>query len=183
MQVRNRRRALESAGKIALGFYFGAVSAACGGLSEGGRGGSLELEPGAGGPLPSATSSATSSATPSATGVPEPNPPPPVPELACLGPIEVFEQRLVTPLTGEADACCHSYVQSVVSADPTRPDPELALDPSLLNCCRALAYGASFDQTVAHDTCCYGQVLPTVDRQANFCSPWGPPVPPALVLS
>src|SRR5687767_9446664 len=113
MQSTTRRRALESAGRIALGCYFGAAGLACGGLSEDGRGPSLELEPAAGEPVPSATSSATPAAQPSAR--------PALPELACLDPIAVSQQRLVTPLTLEQDACCHTYVESIVSADPTRP--------------------------------------------------------------
>ena len=100
--------------------------------------------------------------------------------LACIAPVEVSERLLITPFGLEAEACCKAYVEGVVGADPTRPGSELALDASLSNCCRALAYAGSFDTSVAHTTCCYGNVLPSEDRQASYCSPWGPPVPPAL---
>ncbi len=158
MQSSTRRRALESAGKIALGCYFGAVCAGCGGLSD------------AAVPQPTATAPVPSS--------PEPSEPTPV--LACIAPVEISERRLTTALAPEAQACCKAYVEGVVGTGPTRPGSELALDASLVNCCRALAYEGTFDTSAAHTTCCYGDVLPSEDRQASYCSPWGPPVPPAL---
>jgi hypothetical protein len=115
--------------------------------------------------------------------VADPPPEEPAPALACVAPVEVIERRLATALGLEAEACCASYVESVVGTGPARSGAELALDPSLLNCCRALAYEGSFDTSVAHTTCCYGGVLSTEDIQAPYCSPWGPPVPPALVLA
>jgi hypothetical protein len=172
MQGSTRRRALESAGRIALGCYFGALGAGCGGLSNDGGGRVSEPEM-AVEPAPSAEN----------TDPPPPEPSPEEPALACVGPVEVIERRLATALGLEAEACCASYVETVVGTGPARPGAELALDPSLVNCCRALAYEGSFDTSVAHTTCCYGGVLPTEDIQAPYCSPWGPPVPPALVLA
>jgi hypothetical protein len=244
MRSSTRRRALESAGKIALGCYFGAVGAGCGGLSQGGAGTSAELEPPGSEPAPSAMApdaaapepsggapdaaapepsggapdaaapepsamapdaaapdaAAPDAATPDAAapdaaapdaaapaptamapdaGAPEPTEPTPV--LACIAPVEVSDRRLITPLGLEEEACCKAYVEGVAGADPTLP--ELALDASLFNCCRALAYDGTFDTSVAHTLCCYGDVLPIEDRQASYCSPWGPPVPPALGIA
>jgi hypothetical protein len=171
MLVSTRRRALESAGKIALGCYFGALGAACGGLSNDGGNGTAESE----------TAAAPAASDGGVPAAPEPSPEETTPALACLAPVEVIERRLAVPVGREAEACCVSYVESVAGSGPARPGAELALDASLLNCCRALAWGGSFDTNLAHTTCCYGDVLPTADREGPYCSPWGPPVPPALV--
>jgi hypothetical protein len=171
MQVSTRRRALESAGKIALGCYFGALGAACGGLSN-------DADRRLGEPETTVDPAPSDGVVEAA---PEPSPEEVAPALACVAPVEVIERRLATPFGLEAEACCKSYVESVVGTGPARPGAELALDPSLLNCCRALAYEGGFDTSVAHTTCCYGGVLAKEDIQAPYCSPWGPPVPPALV--
>jgi len=102
--------------------------------------------------------------------------------LACLPPITVVANKLEPPLDTTQHACCNSYIADLVSAGMA-PTATETIDPSLMNCCRALAYSTLWEITPAHDTCCGSRVLTGMDYNQPYCSPWGPPMPPALVLA
>ena len=137
-------------------------------------------------PVPTPTPTATTPPpTPTATTPPVPTsepPAPPTPTLACLEPVTVVGTELAAPFTPEQKACCESYVESLVSAGKA-PPAVTTVDPSLLNCCRALAYSTLWQINVTHETCCASDVLSRVDYGQPYCSPWGPPVPPAMVVA
>ena len=201
MNGTTRRRALESAARVALGCYLGAAATGCGGLSEEGKGAhASEPQPSgaagtpASGPTPDPTGS-TSTPTPIPTGsasaptpvptasAPTPVPTAPAPTFACIPPVEVANGALTTPVDSDQQACCESYVTAAVSAGQAPAPTGSGNDPSVLNCCRALAYVGHFAATVAHDTCCTQGLLAQDDFYQPYCSPWGPPMPPALVLA
>jgi hypothetical protein len=109
--------------------------------------------------------------------------------LACIDPVNIVEDptsavgwKLDPPMTLEQEACCKSYVETLVNAGAA-PPATTTIDDSLLNCCRAFAYTEVWETTVTHTTCCSGAVLSRQDANQPYCSPWGPPVPPALVLA
>ncbi len=199
MKSSTRRRALDSAAKIALGCCLGAVSSACGGLSQdGGSTRATDLDGSGGPPAPSASATTeqpapSASATtepsppaPTASATTEPSPPPePEPVLACLAAVNVEKGALTTTVGAEERACCESYVETAVNAGQVWTGENGQADPSVLNCCRLLAYVGNFDASVAHNACCAvpGQLLSVEDYWAPYCSPWGPPVPPALVIA
>ena len=157
------QNALDSAAKIALG-CLAATAGACGGLSR------LELEP-----------ATTASAPPAAS--PEPAPSVASSALACISPVGVIDRQSAFELAPADAACCKTHVEKVAGTAPAPPKDTLLADASLLNCCRALAWSRTFEAGVAHDTCCYSDILAPGDLGQSYCSPWGPPVPPALVLT
>jgi hypothetical protein len=109
--------------------------------------------------------------------------------LACIAPVNIVDdpttlvgKALVPPMTVEQEACCKTYIEALVNAGAA-PPVTTAVDDSLLNCCRALANSGLWETNVAHDTCCGPSVLSREDFNLPYCSPWGPPVPPALELA
>jgi hypothetical protein len=60
----------------------------------------------------------------------------------------------------------------------------LATDPSFVNCCRYVNAHYSFANEPRSYAelvvCCDRGVLPDDEFNGPFCTPWGPPVPPAL---
>ncbi|KYF62505.1 hypothetical protein BE11_29425 [Sorangium cellulosum] len=90
----------------------------------------------------------------------------------------------------ELDCCLDYAAQRVPDATPLSEQQRAALaeDASFVNCCTALIVGVGADaisydeaQPIRH-VCCFGDVIaPEEELYAHtFCTPWGPPVPPAL---
>jgi len=101
-----------------------------------------------------------------------------------LAPITVVADKVEPPLDDTQHACCETYVADLIASGttPTALATE-PVDPSLLNCCRALAYSSHWEDTAAHTVCCGTRLLTGQDFNQPYCSPWGPPMPPALVLA
>jgi hypothetical protein len=84
-------------------------------------------------------------------------------------------------------ACC---VDTIVNAGAdwlSEEGRELARSEPILNCCRALIVAVDVDRqrygpaNRAHSPCCNTDVLPRTEiYQHSLCTPWGPPMPPAL---
>jgi hypothetical protein len=113
-----------------------------------------------------------------------------LPELACTQPIGLDGSETVDE---GVFSCCAGYVEQVAPQGSAIDAPRLAADPSLVNCCRYVTSryydyyllkqdaGATVEYPyAAHDACCYPGVLGETERDESFCTPWGPPVPPAL---
>ncbi|XXX74496.1 hypothetical protein WMF30_43300 [Sorangium sp. So ce134] len=115
--------------------------------------------------------------------------PPEPPELACAGPASLDDAE--SPPRAELE-CCLSYTAERV------PDPAVGLseqevaalaeDASFVNCCTALIVGVGARAITYEEAepvrgiCCFGDVV-APERELyphTFCTPWGPPVPPAL---
>jgi hypothetical protein len=105
--------------------------------------------------------------------------------LACLPPITLVADKLQPPLDDTQHACCETYIAELMASGlaPTAPPAAEPVDPSLLNCCRALAYSSHWEVTPAHTVCCGARLLTGQDFNQPYCSPWGPPMPPALGLA
>ncbi len=111
-----------------------------------------------------------------------------LPELACTQPVVPLDETRTW--TAEEFGCCAGYVEGKAPLDAPLDAPRLAADPSVVNCCLYVVNsyyelttdaGATLDfPFAAHSACCYPGVLGEADRNESFCTPWGPPVPPAL---
>jgi hypothetical protein len=162
-----RRRALRSAAKVAFGIALcsGAALAGCGGKSIGDDDGAEGEQP------PEARSG-----------------------LACapaLGPVDPNDLDANASWDASVYACCTDYIAGRISAEPS-PESHaagLAADPSGVNCCRYVnasyhslrgTFGAEAFPYEANLACCDAGVLPEDEAVGPFCTPWGPPVPPAL---
>lgn len=88
--------------------------------------------------------------------------------------------------------CCLDYTAQRVPAPGTGFSEEqraaLAGDASFVNCCTALIVGVGADAISYREAepvrqvCCFGDVVAPEAELYNekYCTPWGPPVPPAL---
>ncbi|HTN90559.1 MAG TPA: hypothetical protein VL242_43095 [Sorangium sp.] len=153
--------------------------ATAGGAGAAGGGGAA---PGTGGDV--SASSAAGGGTDGAGG----SPPAPS-ELACAEQAG-FDDAEARPR--EELECCLDYTAQRLPDDGVRPSDEqlaaLAADASFVNCCTALIVGVGADaitygeaEPIRH-ACCFGDIVaPEQELYAyTFCTPWGPPVPPAL---
>ncbi|WP_437809312.1 hypothetical protein [Sorangium sp. So ce1078] len=123
-----------------------------------------------------------------AEGSPDGSQPEP-PELACAEPASLDDAD-ARPLA-ELE-CCLGYTAERVPADPTAgPEQGLATladDASFVNCCTALIVGVGAhaisyrEAEPVRGVCCFGDVVAPQEElySHTFCTPWGPPVPPAL---
>ncbi|XYH95357.1 hypothetical protein ACMHYB_47370 [Sorangium sp. So ce1128] len=157
----------------------GGGAAAGGGGAAPGTGGTA---PGTGGDV--SASSAAGGGTDGAGG----SPPAPA-ELACAeqAGLDDAEARPRAELE-----CCLDYTAQRVPDGALRPSEQqlaaLAEDASFVNCCTALivgvgAHAISYEEAEpVRGACCSGDlVAPEEELYAYlFCTPWGPPVPPAL---
>ncbi len=92
------------------------------------------------------------------------------------------------PFAPEAVACCQALLTSTFAAGPAGPPPPAT--PNLVGCCdMALVVrdtqtpGAPPPETFAWETtyaCCQVPGVTTTKPFSPTCTPWGPPVPPAL---
>jgi hypothetical protein len=171
-----QRRALRAAAKVALTMSTATVFGACGGMTDAG--------PSASGPDAagdSATSAADVAVADTATSVDTSKPvPDAVVDATACG---------VTPDAATTDQldCCAAKVKATFSdTEPEPVDAGPAPDPGLVACCGELVkaydgsthdYGLTFAQARA---CCY--VLPGqwYEHGGVACTPWGPPMPPAM---
>ncbi|WP_437753480.1 hypothetical protein [Sorangium sp. So ce1389] len=155
------------------------TGAAAGGAGAAGGGGAA---PGTGGDV--AASSTAGGGTDGVGG----SPPAPS-ELACAeqAGLDDAEARPRAELD-----CCLDYAAQRLPDDEVRPSEQqlaaLAADASFVNCCTALIVGVGANvvsygeaETIRH-ACCFGDIVaPEQELYAyTFCTPWGPPVPPAL---
>jgi len=186
-----RRRALRSAAKVAFGasLCWGAALSGCGGKSVGdGEDFVDDSELGRSGAPATGGSAGTGSATggnvatggDGATGGQ-------VPALACTEPLGPGNPALSRQSwEPQVVACCGAYARSQFPEGASESDvPEITSDASLVNCCRYVnaAYTLLSDPDYkVHAVCCTFGVLPESEYVAPFCTPWGPPVPPALAV-
>ncbi|WP_437597572.1 hypothetical protein WMF28_33410 [Sorangium sp. So ce590] len=112
------------------------------------------------------------------------------PELACAEPVSLDDAEARPRAELE---CCLGYASERMPAGPTVGLSEqelaaLAEDASLVNCCTALIVGVDADAISfaeaepVRGACCVGDVVAPEEElwRRTFCTPWGPPVPPAL---
>ncbi|WP_437672246.1 hypothetical protein [Sorangium sp. So ce131] len=88
--------------------------------------------------------------------------------------------------------CCLSYTKERMPvADPVPSEAQLAAlsgDESFVNCCAAVIEGVETNVVTYADAepvrgvCCFGDIVAPEEELYSraFCTPWGPPVPPAL---
>jgi len=120
--------------------------------------------------------------------------------LRCLGAVDLeAAPASSTPISVAEFACCRDYDNGRVTSlgdagliGAAGAAGVLNADPSFANCCKALIAGVDAQVPInedvwsyaARNACCYG---PNQSEQVQlwnhtFCSPWGPPVPPALAF-
>ncbi|XXY53164.1 hypothetical protein WME91_18720 [Sorangium sp. So ce269] len=151
---------------------------AAGGAGAAGGGGAA---PGTGGDV--SASSAAGGGTDGAGG----SPPAPS-ELACAEQVGLDDAE-ARP-RAELECCLDYTAQRVPDATPLSEQQRAALaeDASFVNCCTALIVGVGAnaisygDAEPVRGMCCFGDIVaPEQELYAHtFCTPWGPPVPPAL---
>jgi hypothetical protein len=118
--------------------------------------------------------------------------------LRCLGPVDLEAwPASSTPISVAEFACCRDYDNGLTASladagliGAAGATDELSADPSFANCCKALIAGG--DQRVpinedawsypALSVCCHSPNMSEQDQLWGhlYCTPWGPPVPPAL---
>ncbi|AUX46484.1 hypothetical protein SOCE26_079900 [Sorangium cellulosum] len=207
MREETRRKALNAAARVALGMLACEVLAGCGGhyttgerppgldgeeqrppevltggASTGGGADPYAAADGGGG----TTSVGTAGSGPGEGGggsLPEPA------ALACTGEVDLDH---VQPRPRAELECCLSYTTERLPDPGLVPtDAQLAAlsaDASFVNCCAAVIEGVETDVITYDETgpvrsaCCFGDIVaPEEELYARaLCTPWGPPVPPAL---
>ena len=115
--------------------------------------------------------------------------------LRCLGAVDLeAAPASSTPISVAEFACCRDYADGLAAslgdAGLTSVGGAVSADRSFANCCKAVL--AAVDQHVptsqdawsdpALRACCYDPTMSEQEQLWNhaFCTPWGPPVPPAL---
>jgi hypothetical protein len=107
---------------------------------------------------------------------------------ACVGPTEV---TLPPTLPGPSDAefaCCVTMISSATKNWFSDEGRAPAMSEPIVNCCRAVVaavdiVGTRYQQANAatHAACCSLSAAPKPELyQHLLCTPWGPPMPPAL---
>ncbi len=189
MSAYTAKRALRAAAKVAFGAAFVGAVPGCGGRFEGD--GSPGRVPGQ--PAPSFSGVAGASETPplsAAGGAPET---PPESGLRCLSEVALAQYPdLSTPVSASEAACCVAYDDAqITAAGDAGPSGALGADLSFVNCCKAIISGFGSGAIAyadvsgpVRDVCCSSGIVAPRDElwPQAFCSPWGPPVPPALSL-
>jgi hypothetical protein len=117
--------------------------------------------------------------------------------LACAGEVALIPagtEPAIVVTQGQFD-CCLAYLSAAEDASATRDAwaGAFGADPSAQNCCRVLiakldqgdsANLSNYQRTLGpvRDTCCTSGLIAPVDTLYAhiLCTPWGPPVPPAL---
>ena len=120
--------------------------------------------------------------------------------LRCLGAVDLeAAPASSTPISVAEFACCRDYDNGRVTSlgdagliGAAGAAGVLSADPSFSNCCKALIAGIDEQvpihedvwSYVARNACCYGPNPSEQEQLWNhtFCSPWGPPVPPAMAF-
>ncbi|WP_437314862.1 hypothetical protein [Sorangium sp. So ce385] len=111
------------------------------------------------------------------------------PELACAEPASLDDAE-ARP-RAELDCCLGYTAERAPDRGAVLSEQELAAlaeDASFVNCCTALIVGVGAgaisygEAEPVRGVCCFGNVVaPEQELYSQaFCTPWGPPVPPAL---
>jgi hypothetical protein len=106
---------------------------------------------------------------------------------ACAGPTTVTIPPTL-PGPSEAEyACCLAKVTSATKDWSSEDGRALAQSEPIVNCCQVLIAAVDIERTryqqvsTLHIPCCTFSALPKPDLyQHLLCTPWGPPMPPAL---
>ena len=169
------RRALQAAAKVALTMSAASVLGACGGAMSSEPAHAGEADAGGDGAVASDVATVAID-----TASPKPVPDAVVTSTTC-GPIET---DAATPAQTE---CCAARVRDTFPADWTEPPGTEGgdLHPELAECCDEIVraydgvheYGLTFQQARA---CCYVLPAPWYSHGGAACTPWGPPMPPAM---
>jgi hypothetical protein len=77
--------------------------------------------------------------------------------------------------TDDDVACCQSVVDDAIASDGIQTDDQTACCSFLSSSVPAFEKIPSWYSSPEHDACC-----PVVNWKGPGCSPWGPPVPPAM---
>lgn len=169
MQSRIRREALRAVAKVALGAMPGIVLAGCGGKAD------LAQE-GANAPT------SASPAAPPGKGA--------EPDAACALPADVRltqEFPRTATFTKAELGCCVARLEKSTNSNGEPP----VTDTASTSCCNAVILAVDTGMLGFSDVtgevrylCCFSDDDDDERRQAlwehTFCSPWGPPVPPAM---
>ena len=119
--------------------------------------------------------------------------------LRCLGAVDLeAAPASSTPISVAEFACCRDYADGLITslgdAGPigaAGAANALSADPSFSNCCKALIAGVDQQVPIHEDVwsyparaCCYSPLTSEQELLWNhtYCTPCGPPVPPALSL-
>jgi hypothetical protein len=115
----------------------------------------------------------------------------------CVGPVELEPVQWDVPweapanVTREAFDCCQAYAKdriSSTSSDSVDTDAS-SEDAAFANCCKAIVAWVQIDWTSyaevdweVRSACCFGAAAgwPEPPWEFSLCTPWGPPVPPAM---
>jgi hypothetical protein len=170
------RRALQAAAKVALTMSAASVFGACGGAM------SSDAPQTPGDDAGHDAALASDVATVAIDSAPPPKPvPDSIVDATTCGPIVT---DAATPAQTE---CCAARVKDTFAADWTEPPGTEGgdLHPELAECCDEIVraydgtheYGLTFQQARA---CCYVLPAPWYSHGGTACTPWGPPMPPAM---
>ncbi len=202
---------MRAAAKVAFGAAFIGALPSCGGKVETSGGSAPISDPpanlgvGGNGPTRDSPATVTSSvagrramvepqpvADAAAPDAAAPNSAPPDSGLQCLGEVVLRDYPAQsTPVSAAEFACCVAYgiAHSTDLADAGQATTH-GSEPSLVNCCKAIIAGTdqgalrtTLNAPVAEACCWNGIVAPREQLwDHGLCSPWGPPVPPALAF-
>lgn len=210
MREETRRAALRAAAKVALGaLAYGALAGCSGRYTSGDQASDLDPDEqiapeapddvappgedapaGDGGAAPTAgeppAGCTPAEGDPDGSGGSQPEPP----ELACAAPASLDDAEA---RPREELDCCLGYMTERVPAGGTAGLSEqelaaLAEDASVVNCCTALIVGVDarvisyVEAGRVRGACCLDDLVAPQEElwRHTFCTPWGPPVPPAL---
>ncbi|MEO7095833.1 MAG: hypothetical protein ABI175_21415 [Polyangiales bacterium] len=171
-----RRRALQAASKVALTMSAASIFGACGGAMSSETPGATSDDAGP----DQVTSDVAPKVADAAVDTAKPVPDAVVTATTC-GPI------VSDAATPEQLDCCAARVRETFPAEWAEPISEEPTDvhPELAECCAQIveAYdgvhelGLTFQQARA---CCYVLPAPWYSHGGAACTPWGPPMPPAM---
>ena len=113
--------------------------------------------------------------------------------LACVGSVLLRRgaDAMSTEVTPAQLACCLAYGESYLS-DSSAPVDAAKQDAQLVDCCTAVIARVELhgeDYSAVHaplrQLCCSGEVVAAKEALFSYrlCTPWGPPVPPAMVAA
>jgi len=109
--------------------------------------------------------------------------PPPL----CVGPTELTVPSLAPGPSEEELRCCLAGVSTATSDWRSPEGDEIMKSAPIVDCCRAIVTAVDLDHTFykqasrVHTPCCSRYVgEPPEIFQHFLCTPWGPPMPPAL---
>lgn len=166
-------------GTASSGGYGSATSGGSGGNNGGGNdSGGNDSGGGNSGGASGGTLGGEASSGGSSTGEPPP---------ICVGPTELTVPSLAPGPSEEELRCCLARVSTATSDWRSPEGDEIMKSAPIVDCCRAIVTAVDLDHALykqasrVHAPCCSRYVGEPPDIfQHLLCTPWGPPMPPAL---